>query len=185
MPARRATQQSLSVEPPNSSSSSPSSANFPRATSPSGITGLLSKPSKWFRSASGKNIPASVEPRSSTSSVTRKHKISHPTDPRPILSTLRSDPYIGSAGSRCAYVSFHSSGSWIPKVAFSNHRQCALNSHLTATSRFSAFHVFIQFSVVLLILIMNLGLFWISHLRDGQAPPLIACPQPQLHPRDQ
>ena len=68
----------------------------PRATSPSsGFTQFLTKPSKWFsRSVSASKAPPTIsEPRLSVSS-TRKHKISHPTDPRPIL-----DAYAGS-GSR-------------------------------------------------------------------------------------
>ena len=68
----------------------------PRATSPSsGFTQFLTKPSKWFsRSVSTSKAPPTIsEPRLSVSS-TRKHKISHPTDPRPIL-----DAYAGS-GSR-------------------------------------------------------------------------------------
>ncbi|PFH48907.1 hypothetical protein AMATHDRAFT_5377 [Amanita thiersii Skay4041] len=69
------------------SPSSPVVSNFPRSASPSsGITQFLSKPSRWFtRSASASKASAGIsEPRSSTSS-TRKHKISRPTDPRPIL----------------------------------------------------------------------------------------------------
>ncbi|KAF8639252.1 hypothetical protein AX17_001617 [Amanita inopinata Kibby_2008] len=65
----------------------PGSPSTPRSPSPStGLTQFLSKPSRWFtRSASAsKAIPATSEPRSSTSSA-RKHKISRPTDPRPIL----------------------------------------------------------------------------------------------------
>lgn len=108
MPVKRPPQpsQSLNLEPPNSGGSSPGSTHFPRATSPSGLS-LLTKPSKWFRSASAKNIPASTEPRSSISSVTRKPKISRPTDPRPILNSLSSDTYAGSgAGSRYVYFLF-------------------------------------------------------------------------------
>ena len=59
----------------------------PRSASPSsGFTHFLSKPSKWFsRSASASKPPSTnYEPRPSLSGG-RKHKISHPTDPRPIL----------------------------------------------------------------------------------------------------
>ncbi|KAF5374674.1 hypothetical protein D9615_008986 [Tricholomella constricta] len=78
-----------------SGSSSPLSPNFPRSTSPSsGLAQFLTKPSKWFaRSASTSKIqtPAPEQPRPSMSSG-RKHKISRPTDPRPIL-----DGYAGGA----------------------------------------------------------------------------------------
>lgn len=60
----------------------------PRSTSPSsGFTQFLAKPAKWFtRSASGSKAgpPLPPEPRPSFGSG-RKHKISQPTDPRPIL----------------------------------------------------------------------------------------------------
>ncbi|KZV70003.1 hypothetical protein PENSPDRAFT_685890 [Peniophora sp. CONT] len=80
---------------------------FPRATSPGGFGGLLSKPAKWFsRSNSSNTAPRprapsnSSEPRSSTSSYVRKPKISQPTDPRPILASALSEPYLynGAAG---------------------------------------------------------------------------------------
>jgi len=68
---------------------SPNAPVPPRSTSPSlGFTQFLTKPAKWFsRSASGsKMAPAlSSEPRPSFGSGARKHKISQPTDPRPIL----------------------------------------------------------------------------------------------------
>ncbi|KAL1659369.1 rho GTPase activating protein 22 [Schizophyllum commune] len=82
---------------PALSPSASASVSFPRSTSPSGITQFFSKPTKWFtRSASSPKLqgPGSSEPRASTSSTTRKPKISRPTDPRPIL-----DSY-SSAGSR-------------------------------------------------------------------------------------
>ncbi|KAJ3817235.1 hypothetical protein F5880DRAFT_1493258 [Lentinula raphanica] len=68
---------------------------FPRSTSPSnGFTNFLSKPLKWFgRSASNPKIStvaSASEPRG------RKHKISRPTDPRPIL-----DSYSATPGARC------------------------------------------------------------------------------------
>ncbi|KAF8161574.1 hypothetical protein B0H34DRAFT_701542 [Crassisporium funariophilum] len=69
----------------------------PRSTSPSsGFTQFLTRPSKWFsRSASASKVPlGNSEPRPSVSSGGRKHKISRPTDPRPIL-----DGYSGG-GSR-------------------------------------------------------------------------------------
>ncbi|KAK1224297.1 rho GTPase-activating protein [Marasmius sp. AFHP31] len=80
---------SLSPQDPSSptSSSAAASFGFPRSTSPSGgFLNSLTRPSKWFgRSASNPKMSAtsSAEPRASTSS--RKHKISRPTDPRPIL----------------------------------------------------------------------------------------------------
>ncbi|KDQ56347.1 hypothetical protein JAAARDRAFT_36524 [Jaapia argillacea MUCL 33604] len=111
---RRGAQPSSNSLSPLNPPQDPSSSNqsfhiFPRSTSPgtTGITGFLSKPSKWFNrsvSASRQNSMAS-EPRSSTSSAMagpgggRKAKISHPTDPRPILPTLKSDSYVGG-GSR-------------------------------------------------------------------------------------
>lgn len=77
-----------------------STTTFPRASSPSGFSQLLSKPAKWFtRNQSGQRAPSFTspsEPRSSTSSFVRKPKISHPTDLRPILPSLQSEPYIQS-----------------------------------------------------------------------------------------
>ncbi|KAF9784053.1 hypothetical protein BJ322DRAFT_1109900 [Thelephora terrestris] len=107
MPAKRSQQSQSSLNLPDHSPNSSASGlfNFPRSASPSGLSGfgLLSKPSKWFKSpGSGRNISGTAEPRSSTGSVTRKPKISHPTDPRPILPTMGSDNYIGSA-SRSVY----------------------------------------------------------------------------------
>lgn len=67
----------------------------PRSTSPSsGFTQFLTKPSKWFnRSASASKASSTVsESRPSVGSGGRKHKISRPTDPRPIL-----DRYAGGA----------------------------------------------------------------------------------------
>ncbi|KAE9390744.1 hypothetical protein BT96DRAFT_833045 [Gymnopus androsaceus JB14] len=87
MAPRRAPTPSNSLSPLDSATP-PASLGFPRSTSPSnGFTNFLSKPSKWFtRSASNPKIStvASSEPRASSSSG-RKHKISRPTDPRPIL----------------------------------------------------------------------------------------------------
>ncbi|KAF8804886.1 hypothetical protein BYT27DRAFT_7258787 [Phlegmacium glaucopus] len=53
---------------------------------PDGSADLTCKPSKWFsHSVSASKAPSlNPEPRPSVSS-SRKHKISHPTDPRPIL----------------------------------------------------------------------------------------------------
>jgi len=79
------------ISPPNPQSSlSPNSQQPPpRSASPSlGFTQFLTKPAKWFsRTASAsKTLPGmSSEPRASLSSGGRKHKISQPTDPRPIL----------------------------------------------------------------------------------------------------
>ena len=68
---------------------SPGSPVAPRSTSPSsGLTQFLSKPVKWFsRSASTSKVNPSLssEPRSSLSFGGRKHKISQPTHPRPLL----------------------------------------------------------------------------------------------------
>lgn len=76
-----------------------STTAFPRASSPSGLSHLLSKPAKWFSRNASPRAPSAVpsEPRSSTSSFVRKPKISHPTDPRPILPSLQSEPYIQSS----------------------------------------------------------------------------------------
>ncbi|KAG7091393.1 hypothetical protein E1B28_010431 [Marasmius oreades] len=102
MALRRGGPSSSSLTPQDQSSPSggSSAANFglPRSTSPSGgFLTSLTRPSKWFgRSASNPKMTAttSVEPRASSSSG-RKHKISRPTDPRPIL-----DSYGGSNGAR-------------------------------------------------------------------------------------
>lgn len=115
---------------------SPNHAQQPRSASPSsGFTNFLSKPSKWFsRSASASKVPTSAysDARPSISSNIglgsssgsanvgntvggRKHKISRPTDPRPIL-----DGYAGAAGSR-----------WVFGLCYTN------NSILHATSVFS------------------------------------------------
>ncbi|KAI0629663.1 hypothetical protein C8Q77DRAFT_1141583 [Trametes polyzona] len=108
MAPRRAGTHQSSLSPPDSMIPSPSSpANYlsggtPRSASPSnGFTQLFSKPTKWFnRSTSGSGGRSSVsssEPRSSTSS-SRKHKISHPTDPRPIMDNLIPPDRGGLAG---------------------------------------------------------------------------------------
>ncbi|KAH8103500.1 hypothetical protein BXZ70DRAFT_925997 [Cristinia sonorae] len=95
MPPRRGAPSINTLSPPDvgaPSQSPPGFLNFPRSASPStGFSQFLSKPTKWFnRSTSSGNVPGrssigSSEPRSSTSSGSRKPKISHPTDPRPIL----------------------------------------------------------------------------------------------------
>ena len=81
-------------------------ATQPRSASPSsGFTQFLSKPSKWFsRSVSASKSPSTSnpEPRPSVSSA-RKHKISHPTDPRPILDNHPG----GGAGGASRYVAFN------------------------------------------------------------------------------
>ncbi|KAH9485798.1 Rho GTPase-activating protein 21 [Psilocybe cubensis] len=90
-PNNLAPQESLTPNGPSSSLQ----VQHPRSTSPSsGFTQFLSKPSKWFsRSASASKVPTSppeFKPNASTGS--RKHKISRPTDPRPIM-----DAYAGGA----------------------------------------------------------------------------------------
>lgn len=91
----------------NITGNSPHSVNFPRATSPSGFTGLFTKPAKWFSRSREPHVSTSsnnTEPRSSTSSVQpqRRPLISQPTDPRPLLPSLQSEPYMQSprVGSR-------------------------------------------------------------------------------------
>ncbi|KAK0471613.1 rho GTPase activating protein 22 [Armillaria novae-zelandiae] len=83
---RRGAPSSNTLSPQDSSS--PNGPTSLRSNSPTaGITQFLSKPSKWFgRSVSSpkSSSGSSTEPRASNSSA-RKHKISHPTDPRPIL----------------------------------------------------------------------------------------------------
>ncbi|CCM03013.1 uncharacterized protein FIBRA_05130 [Fibroporia radiculosa] len=74
-------------------STSPPGSHSPRSVSPSGsFTQFLSKPTKWFNRSNSANTSrtsiSSNEPRASTSSIGRKPKISHPTDPRPILENL-------------------------------------------------------------------------------------------------
>ncbi|KAL0955530.1 hypothetical protein HGRIS_001768 [Hohenbuehelia grisea] len=94
MPPRRGA-PSLNTLSPQDSAASPSSPallGLPRSASPSsGFTQFFSRPSKWFsRSASAPRIPSNnSEPRSSTGSTGRKHKISRPTDPRPIMDTYK------------------------------------------------------------------------------------------------
>ncbi|KAF8951373.1 hypothetical protein BDZ97DRAFT_1932432 [Flammula alnicola] len=81
----------------------------PRSTSPSsGFTQFLTRPSKWFsRSASASKVSPSIqEPRSSVSTGGRKHKISRPTDPRPIL-----DSYTGAGSKSVLDVSARPQGS--------------------------------------------------------------------------
>ena len=101
MRSRRSPSQPLTLGPYDPSPTSATSTTaFPRASSPSGFSQLLSKPAKWFtRNQTGSRAPSSTapsEPRSSTSSFVRKPKISHPTDLRPILPSLQSEPYIQS-----------------------------------------------------------------------------------------
>ncbi|KAL4249617.1 hypothetical protein ABKN59_006179 [Abortiporus biennis] len=105
MAPRRGAPSSNTLSPPepsgvSSAPQSPGIQNQSRSVSPSGLSQLFSKPSKWFTrsnsggSISGRSSISSIEPRPSTSS--RKPKISHPTDPRPILDQLRPD--IGTTG---------------------------------------------------------------------------------------
>ncbi|KAI0689000.1 hypothetical protein BC835DRAFT_1371134 [Cytidiella melzeri] len=84
--------------PPGPRSPGAGFGSFPRSASPStGFTQFFTKPTKWFaRSNSSGAIPgrtstSSMEQRPSSSSA-RKPKISHPTDPRPILDQLRPEP---------------------------------------------------------------------------------------------
>jgi hypothetical protein len=99
MAPRRGAQPSNALSPQDtlapSGSTSPVFPGFPRSTSPSsGFTQFLTRPSKWFsRSVSASKIPSgTVEPPRPSVSSGRKHKISRPTDPRPIL-----DGYAGGA----------------------------------------------------------------------------------------
>ncbi|KAI0352014.1 hypothetical protein OH77DRAFT_829732 [Trametes cingulata] len=98
MAPRRGAQHQNTLSPPETTTPSPSSpasylsGGAPRSASPSnGFTQLFTKPTKWFNRSNsggvGRTSISSTEPRSSTSS-TRKHKISHPTDPRPIIDSL-------------------------------------------------------------------------------------------------
>ncbi|KAF5377413.1 hypothetical protein D9757_009715 [Collybiopsis confluens] len=98
MAPRRTTSTSDTLSPQDHTQAT-SSQSFPRSNSPvNGFTNFLSKPSKWFtRSASNpkiSSVASSAEPRASSSSG-RKHKISRPTDPRPIL-----DTYSNAIGTR-------------------------------------------------------------------------------------
>ncbi|TFK45163.1 hypothetical protein BDQ12DRAFT_50607 [Crucibulum laeve] len=87
------------LSPNDALSHGPPSPAIPRANSPSSIAQLFTRPAKWFnRSASASKVNTTTpEPRASLSSGSggRKHKISRPTDPRPIL-----DGYQGNIGSR-------------------------------------------------------------------------------------
>ena len=80
----------------------------PRSASPSsGFTQFFSKSSKWFsRSVSASKSPSTsnFEPRPSLSGG-RKHKISHPTDPRPILDNAgAASRYVVMAISTCLFL---------------------------------------------------------------------------------
>ncbi|KAH9851117.1 hypothetical protein C2E23DRAFT_258910 [Lenzites betulinus] len=108
MAPRRGAQHQNSLCPPEPSTPSPSSpasylsSGAPRSASPSnGFTQLFTKPTKWFNRSNsggvGRTSVSSSEPRSSTSSA-RKHKISHPTDPRPIADNLLPPDRGGLAG---------------------------------------------------------------------------------------
>ncbi|KAJ2988930.1 hypothetical protein NUW54_g8952 [Trametes sanguinea] len=102
MAPRRGGQQQNTLSPPEATTPSPSSPASYRSASPSnGFTNLFSKPTKWFNRSNsggvGRASISSTEPRSSTSS-TRKHKISHPTDPRPIMDNLLPPDRGGLAG---------------------------------------------------------------------------------------
>ncbi|KAI9061367.1 hypothetical protein FKP32DRAFT_1594529 [Trametes sanguinea] len=102
MAPRRGGQQQNTLSPPEATTPSPSSPASHRSASPSnGFTNLFSKPTKWFNRSNsggvGRASISSTEPRSSTSS-TRKHKISHPTDPRPIMDNLLPPDRGGLAG---------------------------------------------------------------------------------------
>src|SRR5258707_15244091 len=100
MRSRRNPAQTHTLSPHDPSPiSTTSTTPFPRASSPSGFSQLLSKPAKWFSRNNGGPRTPSVspsEPRSSTGSFVRKPKISHPTDLLPILPSLQSEPYIQS-----------------------------------------------------------------------------------------
>ncbi|KAH9922575.1 hypothetical protein B0H21DRAFT_826955 [Amylocystis lapponica] len=106
-PRRGASSNSLSPPDfvPSPGAPSPGSVNSARSVSPSaGFTQFLSKPTRWFNrsnsgSGGGRSSISSNEPRSSTSSTGRKPKISHPTDPRPILDNLLAEKS-GVAASR-------------------------------------------------------------------------------------
>ncbi|KAF6752251.1 rho GTPase activating protein 22 [Ephemerocybe angulata] len=96
-PKRNGTLNSLGTSDslsPNLPSTLPGLARSP---SPS-FTQFLTKPTKWFtRSASTSKVPATTAESKTlaTSGSGRKHKISRPTDPRPIL-----DVYGNNASSR-------------------------------------------------------------------------------------
>jgi hypothetical protein len=111
MRSRRNPSQPHSLSPYDPSSTGASSTTvFPRSVSPSGFSQLLSKPAKWFtrnQTASRTPSTATSEPRSSTSSFVRKPKISHPTDPRPILPSMHSEPYIQSPTHSASRLVFH------------------------------------------------------------------------------
>ncbi|KAF8805136.1 hypothetical protein BYT27DRAFT_7105396 [Phlegmacium glaucopus] len=96
------------LPPPDSLAPNGSLAQQPRSASPSSaFTHFLTKPSRWFsRSVSASKAPSiNPEPRPSLSSG-RKHKISHPTDPRPIL-----DNHAGGASRSVLDLSIRSPGS--------------------------------------------------------------------------
>jgi len=114
MRSRRNPSQPHSLSPHDPSfNGATSTTAFPRASSPSGFSQLLSKPAKWFtRNQASQRVPSttSSEPRSSISSFVRKPKISHPTDLRPILPSIQSEPYIQSptqSASRSVSICIH------------------------------------------------------------------------------
>ncbi|KAF7977931.1 hypothetical protein HWV62_1997 [Athelia sp. TMB] len=101
--APRKTPNQLSPEDaPGPSLSGPPSPSHPRSVSPSGgFANFFSKPGKWFnrKPSTGGSVIGSLEPSRSSTSSARKPKISHPTDPRPILASYQSDSRV-SSGSR-------------------------------------------------------------------------------------
>jgi len=149
--SRRGGAYAATLSPQASGSSSHPTANFPRSPSPLGFTQFLTKPSKWFsRSASAskaQNFSGPDPPRPSVSSG-RKHKISHPTDPRPILENYNtngaskyvpktlfplSSPFF-SPRSIC-FLSFSSIPCFHASSCKSNSRPHALSSDQFSTSR--------------------------------------------------
>jgi len=108
MAPRRGLSPNSQVQQDTLTPNGPSSAfQPPRSTSPSsGFTQFLTKPSKWFtRSASTSKVPStspsSLDLKSNVGPGPRKHKISRPTDPRPIL-----DTYGTGGASKCVFLIF-------------------------------------------------------------------------------
>ncbi|TFK50899.1 hypothetical protein OE88DRAFT_1735633 [Heliocybe sulcata] len=109
-------------EPSTPSSGAPPGFHiFPRSTSPN-IATFFSKPSKWFaKGPNSRQVPGGAEPRASISSNPRKPKISHPTDPRPILPSLKSEPYISGASRSVLDLSLQrTESSFDASLSFSN-----------------------------------------------------------------
>ncbi|KAI0919200.1 hypothetical protein AcV5_002181 [Taiwanofungus camphoratus] len=137
MAPRRGAPSANSLSPPEVVVPGPGGASpgtSPRSASPSsGFTQFLSRPTKWFnRSSSGSAGRASIssnEPRSSTSSTGRKPKISHPTDPRPILDNLLAEKSVTAASRSVVDLSLSSNTTLVNRSRIGSPRTPSSPSH--------------------------------------------------------